>query len=97
MLWIDRPRIYVSTSALLSKWCTLLSLPEVILVTFGSEDQMIRVTPAATAASAMAFPWAISLVADAFSQTDVWSVKRTHAQEVVKIRLSVQFVTEKTV
>jgi hypothetical protein len=86
MLWIGRLQIYVSTSALLSKWCTLLSLPEVILVTFGSEDQMMRVAPAATAASATAFPWAISLVAEAFSQSDVWSVKKTHEQEAVDLR-----------
>lgn len=47
---------------------------------------MMRVAPAATAASATAFPWAISLAVEAFSQSDVWSVKKTHDQETVDLR-----------
>ncbi len=61
--------MYVSTLALLSKCWTPLSLPPVILVTLGNVDQRRKVTPAATEASAIALPWAISIVAHAFSQT----------------------------
>lgn len=39
-------------------------------VTLGSDDQIICVTLAATQASAIAFPWTISAVADACSQTE---------------------------
>jgi hypothetical protein len=61
--------MYASTSALLSKCSTTVILPCVISVTLGREDQMSCVTPAATAASAMALPWAISTSAEALSQT----------------------------
>ena len=38
-------------------------------VTFGRDDQIRRVTPAVMHASAMALPWAISIAAEACSQT----------------------------
>lgn len=68
-LLIGKPRMYTSTSALLSKCFAPVIFPDVISVTFGSEDHIRRVAPQATAASAIAFPWAISTDADAFPQT----------------------------
>jgi hypothetical protein len=63
--------MYSSTSALLSKWCALVSAPSLIFCTLGSDDQMKRETPAASDASAMALPWAISICVLSFSQSFV--------------------------
>jgi len=70
-LRIVRVRIYSSTLALLSK-CLKVALRLLNLVTLGSDDQIRSSAPAATEASAMAFPWAISTSFEARSQSVVW-------------------------
>ena len=52
-LVMGKPRMYVSTSALLSHCTAPVKVPSVILVTLGSVEQISKKAPAATAASAL--------------------------------------------
>jgi hypothetical protein len=61
--------MYVSTAALLSKCGMDFRMPELSSERFGREDQIRRVVEVDRQASAMAFPWAVSVSAEAESQT----------------------------
>lgn len=67
---IGSPRMWVSISALLSKWRRVVITPFVILDMFGRDEHVRNSTSAVTEASAIAFSWAISIVAEYVCQSN---------------------------
>jgi hypothetical protein len=82
-----RLRIYSSTTALLSNCGRDVTSPFDIFEIDGRDEKIITVVPAASAASAIAFPCAISVVGDLLSQTFLLSTSFSSLHWIIRYRV----------